>query len=327
MRLFIGLKKEINARMKKGKQLFSRGMIGGLFRCLKVVMILLFLSVPVIASTAEKAQTIDELSKMYDVSSCKTCHAKIYEEWSQSYHAISLVGSLGTMSSIAGAVKDGMMKEWTKSGVKDIKDIKVEHLVICLKCHLPQIKDSSDEVAQQIAKSAIEGATGNETAIETLKKVGINCLVCHNSKAIIHKWVDGEVESNVIYGNKESAHADVNFKTVKKSPVMKEAIFCGQCHGLGPNFELQNPTQCATLYGSYLHAYIPSGGSKTCQECHMKNVHSMFAYRDPDQAKSAVHVEVDARGYYFLPRAGYSVPNAVLTVKMTNNAGHRVPDG
>jgi hypothetical protein len=313
--------------MKKGKQLFLTGMAKGLFKCFKLILIMFFLFVPAIAFTAEKAKTIDELSRMYDVSSCKTCHAKIYEEWSQSYHAISLVGSLGTMSSIAGAVKDGLMKEWTKSGVKDIKDIKVEHLVICLKCHLPQIKDASDEVAQQIAKSAIEGATGNEAAIETLKQVGINCLVCHNSKAIIHKWVDGEVESDVIYGNKESAHADLKFKTVKKSPVMKETIFCGQCHGLGPNFELPNPTQCATLYGSYLHAYIPSDGSKTCQECHMKNSHSMFSYRDPDLARSAVHVEVDARAYYFLPRTGYSVPNAVLTVKMTNNAGHRVPDG
>lgn len=321
------MKSEITAGMKKGKQLFSTAMIGVLFRCLKLVMILLFLSVPIIASTAEKAKTIDELSKMCDVSSCKTCHAKIYEEWSKSYHATSLVGSLGTMSSIAGAVKDGMMKEWTKSGVKDIKDIKVEHLVICLKCHLPQIKDASDEVAQQIAKSAIEGAAGNEDARETLKKVGINCLVCHNSKAIIHKWVDGEVESNVIYGNKESTHDDIKFKTIKKSPVMKESIFCGQCHGLGPNFELPNPSQCPTLYGSYLHVYIPSGGSKTCQECHMRNSHSMFSYRDSELAKNAVLVEVDARGYYFLPRAGYSVPNAVLTVKMTNNAGHRIPDG
>jgi len=317
----------INDRMKKGKPLFSAGMIDVLFRRLQLLLILFFLSMPAIAYTAEKAKTIDELSKMYDVSSCKACHAKIFDEWSQSYHATSLVGSLGTMTSLAGAVKDGLMKEWTQSGVKDIMGIKVEHLAICLKCHLPQIQDASDEVAQQIAKAAIEGAAGNEAAIETLKKVGINCLVCHNSKAIIHKWVDGEVKSDVIYGNKESSHADIKFKTVKKSPAMKESIFCGQCHGLGPNFELANPSQCPTLYGSYLHAYIPSGGSKTCQECHMRNSHSMFSYRDPDQAKNAVRVEVDARGYYFLPKAGYSVPNAVLTVKMTNNAGHRIPDG
>lgn len=313
--------------MKKYKDLFSTGITEELFGCLILFLYLIFLCSPEIAFTAEKAKSIDELSKMYDVSSCKTCHAKIFEEWSQSYHATSLVGSLGTMSSIAGAVKDGLMKEWTKSGVKDIKDIKAEHLAICLKCHLPQIKDASDEVAQQIARSAIEGAAGNEAAIEILKKVGINCLICHNNKAIIHKWVDGEIESGVLYGNKESPHADAGFKMVKKSLIIKESIFCGQCHGLGPNFELPNPSQCPTLYGSYLHAYIPSGGSKTCQDCHMRNDHSMVSYRDSKLAKSAVRVEVDTRGYYFLPRVGYSMPKAILTVKMTNNAGHRIPDG
>jgi hypothetical protein len=51
--------------MKKGKQSFSRGMIGGLFRCLKLVLIMVFLSMPAIAFMSEKAKTIDELSKMY----------------------------------------------------------------------------------------------------------------------------------------------------------------------------------------------------------------------------------------------------------------------
>ncbi|MEM4721079.1 MAG: multiheme c-type cytochrome ExtKL [Candidatus Methanomethylicaceae archaeon] len=302
-------------------------MIGVLFRCSKLVLIMSFLSVPAIAFTAEKAKSIDELSRMYDVSSCKTCHAKIFEEWSQSYHATSLVGSLGTMTSLAGAVKDGLLKEWTQSGVKDMQDIKVEHLFMCLKCHLPQITDASDEVARDIGESAIEGAAGNEAAVAALKKLGINCLICHHAKAIIHKWVDGEIESGILYGYKESPHADAGFKMVKKSPIIKESIFCGQCHGLGPNFELHNPSQCPTLYGSYLHAYIPSGGSKTCQECHMKNGHAMLSYRDPELAQSAVRVEIDARGYYFLPRSGYSVPLSVVTVKMTNYAGHRVPDG
>ncbi len=162
------------------------------------------------------------------------------------------------------------------------------------------------------------------------KKLGINCLICHNKKALIHKWTDGEPEPNVIYGNKEGAHADAKFKTLKKSPIIKESILCGQCHGLGPNFDLTEPTQCATLYGSYLHSYIPSGGSKTCQECHMienKKGHFMPAYRDPDQARHAVNVDVEAKGFYFLPKAGDSVPTAFITVKMTSNAGHRIPDG
>lgn len=279
---------------------------------------------------AGKAKTIDELAKMYDVSSCKQCHAQIYEEWEKSYHASSLVGSPRTMATIASAVKDGIMKEWTKSGVKEIKDITVEHMMSCAKCHLPQLADATDAVAQEIAKAAIDGAAGEDAAREKLKKVNINCLICHNKKALIHKWTDGEPERGVVYGKKDGSHRDKMFATLKKSPIMQESILCGQCHGLGPNFDLKEPTQCATLYGSYLHNYIPAGGHETCQDCHMhknKKGHFMPAYRDPDQAKNAVKVEVDARGYQFLPKAGDLIPKAVLTVKMTSNAGHRIPDG
>lgn len=295
---------------------------------LKCFLILFFVAMPLVAFSAQKkATTIDELAKMYDVSSCKECHPKIYDEWEKSYHATSLVGSPRTMATLSSAIRDGILKEWTKSGAKEVKDIKVEHLLSCMKCHLPQIKDATDEVAQEIAQAAIDGAAGDEAAREKLKKIGINCLICHNQKALIHKWTDGEPEPNVIYGKKDGAHPDGKFTSLKKSPIIKESILCGQCHGLGPNFELTEPTQCATLYGSYLHAYVPSGGSKTCQECHMDKGHYMPGYRDPDQAKKAVSVEVDARGYYFLPKAGDSVPTAVVTVQMINNAGHRIPDG
>lgn len=124
---------------------------------------------------AEKAKSINELAKLYDVSSCKNCHPKEYEEWEKSYHAISLVGSPRTMATIASTVKDGIMKEWTYSGVKDIKDIKVEHMLTCLKCHLPQIKDATDEVAQEIAKAAIESVVGKDKYLffETTKTVSV----------------------------------------------------------------------------------------------------------------------------------------------------------
>jgi Zn-finger protein len=94
---------------------------------------------------------------MYDVSSCKQCHKAIFEEWEKSIHARSLIGTGRTMATIKTAITDGMMKDWAKSGIKEVKDIKVEHMLHCLKCHLPQLKDATDEVAQQIAKAAIDG--------------------------------------------------------------------------------------------------------------------------------------------------------------------------
>lgn len=182
---------------------------------LMLLIISMVIALPFTAH-AEKAKSIDELAKMYDVSSCKQCHPKEYAEWEKSYHAISLVGSPRTMATLASAVKDGLMKEMTYSGVKEIKDIKVEHMLICLKCHLPQIKDATDEVAQEIAKAAIDGAGGDEEAQKKLKKLGINCLICHNRNAIIHKWTDGEPEKDVIYGTKEGAHGDSKYTKLKK---------------------------------------------------------------------------------------------------------------
>jgi hypothetical protein len=117
---------------------------------------------------------------------------------------------------------------------------------------------------------------------------------------------------------------------MKKSPIMREAVMCGQCHGTGPNFEFPQPSQCATAYGSYLHAYIPAGGTETCQDCHMKRDgkgHLMPAYRDPEVAKRAVDVEVTATGHKFLLKPGDSIPKASVIVKITNKAGHRIPDG
>jgi hypothetical protein len=298
----------------------------------RIILILLCMMMPAPAFSAaeKKAESIEELAQMYDVSSCKECHEKEYNEWKKSYHSASLVGSLRTMATIASAVRSGMIEEWEHSGVEKVEDLTVEHMMICLKCHLPQIQDATDKVAQEIAQAAIDGAQGDEDAVDKLRTLGINCIICHNKKALLHKWVDGEIEPDVIYGTLEGEHPDKRFPKMKKSPIIQESILCGQCHGLGPSFDLPNPSQCPTLYGSYLHAYVPAGGTKTCQECHIRKNdygHYMPSYREPGVAKSAVDVEVITQGYYFLPRAGYRVPTAYVTVKMTNRAGHRIPDG
>lgn len=299
-------------------------------RSLKLVLIAVFVALPLMASAAQpetKAKTIDELAKMYDVSSCKECHAKIFDEWEQSLHAKSLIGTPRTLGGLTGFFKSLMTNEYSESGVKDAKDFKKEHVWACAKCHLPQLEHSTDDVAKEIVKAVLDQDQ------DTLKKVGINCLVCHNEKAIIHKWQDGTPKKDTIYGpNKEGAHGDKVFSKLKKSVVIKESAMCGQCHGLGPNFEMPQPTQCATLYGSYLHAYASNGGTETCQDCHMKKHntgHKFPAYRDPEIAKSAVTVEVDVKGYQFLPstQGGFPIPTALLTVKLINNAGHRIPDG
>jgi hypothetical protein len=286
------------------------------------------------AEEARKAASIDELAKMYDSSGCKQCHEGVYNEWEQSIHSRSIYGTGRTAATIKTTVAVGLMS-WQYSGVKNPEDVTVKHLMICAKCHLPQLADAADGVAKEIVKNVYiytDPKTNDQErvkAIEQLSKVNINCLVCHQRNAIIHKWVDGFPEKDTVYGSHDGSHADAGHPKMKKSLVMGESILCGQCHGLGPNLELENPSQCATLYASYNMAYRAEGGQETCQECHMRKSklgHNMQSYRDPGMAKAAVDFKVETMGYQW--RDGSKmVPQALVKVEMINRAGHSIPDG
>ena len=56
------------------------------------VVFLLFVSALVSGETLTKVSTLDELIKMFDSSSCKECHEKVYEQWEKSHHARPLIG-------------------------------------------------------------------------------------------------------------------------------------------------------------------------------------------------------------------------------------------
>jgi len=66
-------------------------------------------------------------------------------------------------------------------------------MLSCLKCHLPQIKYSSDSVAREIAAASLK----NDKA--TIRNLNIGCPVCHNEKAVVH----GHPEKGIVYGNKD----------------------------------------------------------------------------------------------------------------------------
>lgn len=297
-------------------------------------VLLLMLPQPANAG-AEKAKSIDELAARYDVSSCKDCHEEIYEEWEKSAHSKSIFGLGGrTAATIGTTITKGLMT-WPYSGVKKPEDAKVKHLMLCAKCHLPQLNEATDDVAKEIVKAVFNLGSRNKEirkkAAEKLQKLSINCLICHQTKAITHKWAQGFPEKDTVYGTQDGEHEDENYPKMKGSLIRHESIFCGQCHGLGPNLEFEEPSQCATAYGSYLFAYIPEGGHKTCQYCHMRKLnkgHVIPSYRDPEMAKEAVRFEVDAYSYYWRKsKAEGVIPMAVVRIELVNQTGHGIPDG
>jgi len=289
-----------------------------------------------IVAKSGKAKSVAELAKMYDSSSCIECHQEQHDQSQKSIHSHSIFGTARTAMTLISTIENGLMEE-PYSGVKSPKDVKVEHLMGCAKCHLPQLADAEDAVAQEIVTSLYswsnaikkkDKATAQKEEAK-LKSVTINCLVCHNRNAITHKWQDGYPKAGVVYGSKEGDHPADKFPKMAVSPIMKESIQCGQCHGLGPNLELDEPTQCCTSYGSYLWSYKSEVGQESCQDCHMKTSklgHNIQAYRDPAMIKAALDFKVEAFGYYWRDISEL-VPKVVVKVEMINRSGHSIPDG
>jgi len=271
-----------------------------------------FIFISAAGASDQKAGTLTELIKMFDSSSCKECHEETHAQWETSHHARSIMGIF--------------MDRYLQKGVLSVKNPNdaTKKNFPCFKCHFPQLEYATDEVASEIATAILSKDKA------TMSRLNINCLVCHNQKGVIH----GQPGKGILYGTGSvSEHEDEGYKTVKASPIMKRPVMCGQCHGLGPNFEFEHPVQCATLYGSYLHAYVPSGGAKTCQECHMKDGdHSCppdFNKRDEVSArlKKALPMEVDTLIYKSQFTPGKIIPMLVVKTKITSKAGHRIPDG
>ncbi len=293
---------------------------------LRLVLVLVFLAVPLL-SYGQKARTIDELAKMYDSSNCKTCHAEIYAQWEKSHHARPLMGVKGGLMLTPLALKKGE-KGSTAFSEDSPKKMTIKNYP-CFKCHLPQAVTSAED---SVAVELTEALLAKDTA--KIGKLQITCIVCHNEKAIIHKRELGAPEKGVLYGKKDvPAHMDATFKTVKKSAIFKDSVFCGQCHGLGPNLEFDQAFQCANLYGSYLHSYVSGGGTQSCQDCHMKNGDHLIAPNwNDDKASSellakGITLDVQTLGYEWLRKAGMLVPKVVVNTKITTSAGHRIPDG
>jgi len=285
-----------------------------------------------------KAKTIAELAERYDSARCAECHEEIYDEWENSLHSHSILGSPRTAPTIITAIENGI-KRFPYSGVENDEDIKVEHLKFCTKCHLPQLDEATDDVAREIVATIKgwqqaykdEDWDKAEELEATIASLNIGCTVCHQKVAIIHKWADGYPQYDTVYGANEGEHEDEELVNMAVAPALGESIFCGQCHGLGPNFELDEPSQCATLYGSYLYAYVAHGGSESCQECHMEKSglgHDMQSYRDEAMIEMAVDVKVEGQSLFWRKnKAEGVVPIGVIDVSMYNKAGHVIPDG
>jgi mono/diheme cytochrome c family protein len=264
-------------------------------------------------------KTIDDLAKAYSVDKCKTCHAKVHDDWKTSYHSQSIVHSLGGMRNF---IVVGLGQEWKKP-------VNKENLMRCMDCHAPMLREASESLARQVADMIVaavdEKDEGKKAAAKKeLAKLNVNCIVCHNSKISIAKNLVGTPKPGVYYGptgKASPAHG------TEKTPVISTALFCGQCHGIytPPDGDFIG---CNTLYGSYQDGFRGNGGTETCQDCHMKagnKGHRFPGAYNVEMVREGIAVDVQAAGVKLTP--GKWVPTVVVNVGLINNAGHRIPDG
>ncbi len=278
---------------------------------------------------AKEAQTIDELVAMFDDSTCAQCHEEIYDQWQSSWHAQAVVSSLKGMRNF---IVIGLAKEWKTKPSK-------AQLLKCLDCHAPAVNYASEKLALEIGQLIVtafdkKDSPAGKKARTELAKLKVGCLSCHNIKATaVTRGLHGPPIKGAIYGPEGIMAEDDDGHDSIETVDMTRSAFCMQCHGRykAPDGET---IQCNTLSGSYQNAYISQGGSRSCQDCHMKNGHTFPGGHDLDTVKEGLSFDVEVTPYRHLPGKIKGVkdnkawvPSVVVTAKITNNTGHRVPDG
>jgi cytochrome c553 len=271
---------------------------------------------------AEKASTIDELAARYSIDICAGCHEEKHSEWKSSTMGNSVIDLR-----VLGGWRTFIKLELDKDEALSRKD-----LTICISCHVPQIEDAVPELVEHIAELVITALEDKEdgkreAAIKELSKLNLNCLGCHNLKAL---GFDKIPEKDVIYTPNEidgSAHRAAGFRTIK-SDFLKTPGFCAQCHHCPPSVPWED---CPTLYTTYIEDYVNRGGDKTCQDCHMpgeERSHKFFGPDDPEFLKSALSIDLRARPTKIINAGeGEMSPAMVIEVSLRNHAGHVIPHG
>ena len=122
-------------------------------RWIHLVFALLLFVIPLGAGAEFK--TIDDLAKAYSDASCKGCHAKVHSDWKSSYHSQSIVHSLG---GIRNFIVVGLGQEWKQPVSK-------AHLMRCMSCHAPMLKDASEDLARQVAGLIVTAADEDRKSV------------------------------------------------------------------------------------------------------------------------------------------------------------------
>jgi len=205
------------------------------------------------------AKVVDVGERFKSSSSCKVCHKRIVDEWSQSWHSKSHFA------------KDEYFKKSleyvSRKSRKSLNAVKVQ----CATCHNPRISVTSTDESYEIAAvmgldkdSKVNKAVNDDTISE-----GINCVVCHNidkihdeydaSKRGINRveWTKSGTMTGPFKDAKSPYHKTKHHDFMDKKPNK----LCFVCHA--------NDKSLKGVVFTNMEKEYKKKGSPSCVECHM----------------------------------------------------------
>ena len=120
--------------------------------------------------------TLDDMAKAFGDTSCMTCHEKVHKEWKVSFHSQSVVHSLGGLRNF---LVHGVKEAWKQQANK-------EHLMRCMDCHAPQLKEASESLAAVVVDLILTAVDDKDEskkaeAVKKLSGLNVSCIICHNT--------------------------------------------------------------------------------------------------------------------------------------------------
>lgn len=124
----------------------------------------------------EAFPSLDALIKQYDPAQCKECHETTHKEWGQSFHARSVLWSLGSLRAFVDALEKERKAPTDKT-----------QMLKCLDCHAPMVNDATEAVVKEIVgliKTAVDDKDDGKkkAARDKLSALSVNCTGCHTVK-------------------------------------------------------------------------------------------------------------------------------------------------
>ncbi len=181
-----------------------------------------------------------------NAESCNACHSRIYEEWQQSWHAMS--------SPAKNPIHQNVVTAYQHYKLSIDKPVDYH----CAPCHTPAVLNKSELMSGE-ATFDLEDPHVQE---------GISCRICHSINGINRNGLFNQPAYNektvIMSSGKGKGRA---FHPVEEWQFPNMDEFCFTCHGRKEN---KNNVKICILAGDMGEFKTPPGGStKTCMDCHM----------------------------------------------------------